>query len=94
MKTNNPVMPEALKTMSEAQMSVQRVTPSIDGVPCQDEICFLVSGYSVRNDIELEELVLLPISEAKRLIGILEMLTKNENEHIGINPLENESLTN
>ena len=84
MKTENSMRVATLKTMSETQMSVQRVTPYCEGVPQQDEICFLISGYSPVHDIEInDEHILLSMSEAKRLIGILELITMHENENKG-----------
>ncbi|MDR2928278.1 MAG: hypothetical protein LBV41_08805 [Cytophagaceae bacterium] len=86
MKTINSMRVAKLRAASEMQMSVQRVTPNIDGIPCNDEICFTVSGHCVIEDIEIEEHVLLPMSEVRRLIGVLEVMTMHENEHMGIQP--------
>ena len=75
---------ETIKTNSETQMSVQRVTAYIEGIPQQDELCFCISGYSVSNDTEIEEQVLLSMSEVKRLIDTLQQMTEFENENLGI----------
>ena len=86
MKIDNSMRVAKLDTVSELQMSVQRVTPYIEGVtPTQDEICFLISGYSPTHDIEInDEYILLSMSEARRLINILEVMTMHEDENRGL----------
>jgi hypothetical protein len=72
-----------LDTSSDLQMSVQRTTPYVDGAPQKDEVSFDILGYCPSSDAFISEHVLLPMSEAKRLIGILEVMTMHENEHMG-----------
>lgn len=86
MKTEKTIKVVEFKTTTDLQLSVQRITPYSNGNPYMDEICFLISGYSVEDDCNIEYSSLIPISEAKRMIGVLELMTMNENEHFGINP--------
>jgi hypothetical protein len=74
-------------TDSDIGMSLCRITPEIDGTPIQDEICLVLDGYISALDVDIsDQCIFVSMSEAKRLIGILKRLTKDENEHKGINP--------
>ena len=84
MKKENSMKVVILDSLSETQMSVQRVTPIINDIPQQDEVCFLIEDYCEICKTGFVNPVIISIAEAKRLQGILEVMTMRENENFGI----------
>ena len=86
-KVNKSVI--SFGALSGYEMTIQRVTPRVgQSDKVEDVICFLPKIQCSSCGKTVEEPVFFSISEVKRMIGVLEVMTMNESESLGFAQFE------